>query len=561
VFVTEGGRIEIQYKRTVETEYRDWKAVPGSQTVDYLTDVQGGDEIIVRMRSMSIHRVPSVWVVSAPCAVSGDLQPPDAPTGLTASGVLQGVELNWINPPQADFDAIEIYKAASNTAPTALTPATYSVGKTNTHTVTNLTGGEIYYFWIRALDTSRNKSAWTASVWAQAEGVDTELQQLLDQVSSDVAKLITEANDTGDALVKEALTRNQQIVAEQTTRQTDIESLARDFAAWMANLGADQATIVRETVAMVTRTESLASDIARLQASFGDSSAAVTQHQKVQAATNTATASSISTLNATVGSMSSAVTTLQAAYIVGGQAVATWGFKLDANGKVVGMQAVAASGGVQPEQGVIVFSGADLQSANFVSGVGGDGWRLRYNGGFECRYALIRDPSLSWSVATPALSPGSHSYDVSFTASVSAEVGSTVRYTTDGREVDESSELWPGGGLLVTGTLVVRVRAFNGNRRSAEISASYVRTVQIQRVATPVISGPSNGAPGTCTISCATSGAIIWYEKYRSSGFTSGVRQYTTGFSVTDGDMVDAWATKDGMLDSKTAGYSNESNN
>lgn len=86
----------------------------------------------------------------------------------------------------------------------------------------------------------------------------------------------------------------------------------------------------------------------------------------------------LSTLSTSVDGIDATVDILAAAYIVGGVAVSTWGFKLDANGKVVGIQAVAASGGVQDEEGVITFIGADMKSDNYVYGTAG--WFLGYDG-------------------------------------------------------------------------------------------------------------------------------------------------------------------------------------
>lgn len=64
----------------------------------------------------------------------------------------------------------------------------------------------------------------------------------------------------------------------------------------------------------------------------------------------------------------------------GGVAVANWGFMLDANGKVVSMQATSSSWAGSP-YGTIVFGGADLQSSTYTAGI--EGWKISANGNVE----------------------------------------------------------------------------------------------------------------------------------------------------------------------------------
>lgn len=67
-------------------------------------------------------------------------------------------------------------------------------------------------------------------------------------------------------------------------------------------------------------------------------------------------------------------------------AVARWGFQLDANGKVVSMEATSASYGAS--YGTIVFGNADLQSNTFTEGSAG--WRIKADGKAEFSDAIVR---------------------------------------------------------------------------------------------------------------------------------------------------------------------------
>lgn len=75
----------------------------------------------------------------------------------------------------------------------------------------------------------------------------------------------------------------------------------------------------------------------------------------------------------------------------GGIAIAGWGFKLDANGKVVSMQAIAATGaGIVGSYGKIVFGGADLESNTFTSSNGLTGWQITAAGDVTFNSAKVR---------------------------------------------------------------------------------------------------------------------------------------------------------------------------
>lgn len=73
---------------------------------------------------------------------------------------------------------------------------------------------------------------------------------------------------------------------------------------------------------------------------------------------------------------------------LGGAAIASWGFKLNANGKVTSMIATAANGYGFSDQGTIVFGNADLQSDTFSEGSAG--WRIKANGKAEFSDAIVR---------------------------------------------------------------------------------------------------------------------------------------------------------------------------
>lgn len=113
--------------------------------------------------------------------------------------------------------------------------------------------------------------------------------------------------------------------------------------------------------------------------------------RKVIVNTSGASAEYTNTLLAGTTGVNASVQIMAKAYVtgqtngIGGAAVASWGFKLDAAGKVVSMRATTDSA---TEYGTIAFGGADLQSNSYVAGSGG--WKIGYNGTAEFGNGVFR---------------------------------------------------------------------------------------------------------------------------------------------------------------------------
>ncbi|MBK7149828.1 MAG: fibronectin type III domain-containing protein [Bacteroidetes bacterium] len=102
------------------------------------------------------------WQLNAPPACL-------APTALNASPITAtSAQINWTAPSPAPGSGYEIYHSTSNTAPTAGTTATATVGAgVTTVTLNNLSTPAIaasttYYVWVRSNCNGTDKSAWVA---------------------------------------------------------------------------------------------------------------------------------------------------------------------------------------------------------------------------------------------------------------------------------------------------------------------------------------------------------------------------------------------------------------
>lgn len=127
---------------------------------------------------------------------------------------------------------------------------------------------------------------------------------------------------------------------------------------------------------------------ARVQLTGQTISATVGTLASALATTGGALAEWITYLGAQTSGQSASVTIGARAFVtgdvngIGGVAVANWGFKLNANNKVVSMMATSESWGAgSTEYGTIVFGEANLQSNTYTPGVAG--WQISADGNVE----------------------------------------------------------------------------------------------------------------------------------------------------------------------------------
>ncbi len=150
------------------------------------------------------------------------------------------------------------------------------------------------------------------------------------------------------------------------------------------------ALTVRIDNAILTTGSALASQInavsARIQLTGQTISATVGTLSEALATTGGALATWITQLGAQTSGQNASVVIAANAFVtgdvngIGGAAVATWGFKLDANGKVVSMLATSDST-YAAEYGTIVFGNAVLQSSTYTAGSAG--WQIHPGGNAE----------------------------------------------------------------------------------------------------------------------------------------------------------------------------------
>ena len=109
----------------------------------------------MRVRSVSVTGYRGAYA-SATATSGGDTTAPAAPTSVTATGLLGGIDISWTNPADADFSHAEIYESTDSNFANAV-----SVGRSSGSNFVrgNLSPNVTRYYWVRATDFSGNSSA------------------------------------------------------------------------------------------------------------------------------------------------------------------------------------------------------------------------------------------------------------------------------------------------------------------------------------------------------------------------------------------------------------------
>jgi hypothetical protein len=152
-------------------------------------------------------------------------------------------------------------------------------------------------------------------------------------------------------------------------------------------------------VALGTRVDTVQANVNSLS---GYTNARVDTVTTALATTGGSLASQITELSAYTTGQSASIKIAAEAFVtgdvngLGGAAKASWGFELNANGKVTSMVATSSDTYGQPSSfGTIAFGNADLESNDYDPGV--TGWQIRYDGSTEFNDIQARGTLQSYS--------------------------------------------------------------------------------------------------------------------------------------------------------------------
>lgn len=150
----------------------------------YTWDVLPNTTYTVAVRAVNRIGLTSAYSAEVAHTSARDTVPPAVPAGLTALAGFETIWLKWAANTESDLAGYEVFESATATpAPVAGSAATYSTAA-NTLVLTGLADNVTKHFWLRAVDSSGNKSAWTARVQATTAGL----------VAADISSILQEAS-------------------------------------------------------------------------------------------------------------------------------------------------------------------------------------------------------------------------------------------------------------------------------------------------------------------------------------------------------------------------------
>ncbi len=149
-----------------------------------------GDSYDVEIRCITSLKI-GAWGTTTNHTVVGKSAAPTAPTGFAATAIVEGVKLSMDEHPDIDFKQFLIFQNTTNSKPGSHSYVTTDTTKT----ITGLTAGQQYYFWLEAEDTTEHTTAAASGVnatpTATAAADVTGLGDLATQDTADFATDVT----------------------------------------------------------------------------------------------------------------------------------------------------------------------------------------------------------------------------------------------------------------------------------------------------------------------------------------------------------------------------------
>lgn len=126
--------------------------------------------------------------------------------------------------------------------------------------------------------------------------------------------------------------------------------------------------------------------------------------------------------------------------------------------------------------------------------------------------------------------------------------GATIRYTLDGTEPNETSEIYLAPLFIEESTTTVRAKSFKGGMNPSSTETRIYKIENIQIVSTPIILpvGGNYNTEQIINITCETEGAIIRYT-LDGTNPTQESNIYTDSITISESTVVKAKAFKSGM--------------
>lgn len=127
--------------------------------------VRAGVQYTARIKAIDATGNESAYCTAVSHTTVKDTVAPATPTGFAAQAGFKSNWLSWTANTESDLDRYEIYVSSSTTAPVAGTTPTFQ-SRSTVLEHSGLSAGVTRNYWIRAVDSSGNKSAWSSMITA-----------------------------------------------------------------------------------------------------------------------------------------------------------------------------------------------------------------------------------------------------------------------------------------------------------------------------------------------------------------------------------------------------------
>ena len=156
---------DIEWKILSDTVYN---ATTSNSSNIEITPLIDNIEYIFRVRSVATSGNQGPWA-TVQLTGGGDTTAPGLPTSITAQGGFRYITINWTNPADADFKHVEVWENGTNTTSGA---SLAGISGGSEFIRSNLNVDQTKYYFLKSVDYSDNKSAFTSGVSATTTFLD-----------------------------------------------------------------------------------------------------------------------------------------------------------------------------------------------------------------------------------------------------------------------------------------------------------------------------------------------------------------------------------------------------
>jgi hypothetical protein len=159
----------VKYEYQWSTDNSNWNSIDVEGTQFTISPTVGAATYYTRVRAVNDIGVRSAFVTANVTAL-GDSTAPAVPSSVSATGGQGSITLSWTNPADKDFSNVEIHRSTSSGGTyTAVASVSGGYGLASSFVNGSLGDSTAYYYKLKSVDYSGNKSAFTGVVNATTD--------------------------------------------------------------------------------------------------------------------------------------------------------------------------------------------------------------------------------------------------------------------------------------------------------------------------------------------------------------------------------------------------------